>query len=220
MGGADQRPELYVRVAMTKRKHEEKDSRVKHGDGVGDRQKRPRAYRSWLAMRGRVLQKPEFYEHVDSDPRWADYRVFYADMGDCPSGHTIHRVDGNKGYWPDNCVWATRSQQQQAMRKRVPPIGQAYARGMADKMSQAEIAEVLGCGQATVHRIIHGASGFEPKPGQRKFQQHNSLPPLGVAYARGMKGLMSQREIAEVLGCSDATIGRIHNNQHASTRNF
>jgi hypothetical protein len=33
-------------------------------------------------------------------------------MGPCPSpNHTLERVDGSKGYSPDNCRWATKKEQ-------------------------------------------------------------------------------------------------------------
>jgi hypothetical protein len=35
------------------------------------------------------------------------------------------------------------------------------------------------------------------------------VPPIGRAYARGMNGLMSQNQIARVLGCSQRTVSNI-----------
>lgn len=43
--------------------------------------------------------------------RWHDFRNFLADMGERPKGKTLDRIDGNKGYEPDNCRWATPAEQ-------------------------------------------------------------------------------------------------------------
>lgn len=36
---------------------------------------------------------------------------FYNDMGDIPDGMTLERKDNNKGYYKDNCKWATPMEQ-------------------------------------------------------------------------------------------------------------
>jgi len=44
-------------------------------------------------------------------PEWEAFEQFFADMGECPDGLTLDRIDNNRGYGPDNCRWADYSTQ-------------------------------------------------------------------------------------------------------------
>jgi hypothetical protein len=77
-----------------------------------------RTYNSWVNMKARST-KPDHpraadyaLRGVDCCPAWAeDFRNFLADMGECPPGYTLERKDNDRGYWPDNCKWATYKEQ-------------------------------------------------------------------------------------------------------------
>lgn len=43
--------------------------------------------------------------------RWHDFQNFYEDMGDRPDGLSLERLDVNKDYSPENCIWDNYSNQ-------------------------------------------------------------------------------------------------------------
>jgi len=52
------------------------------------------------------------YQEVKICDRWLQVENFILDMGDKPSDkHSIDRIDSAKGYFPENCRWATSTQQ-------------------------------------------------------------------------------------------------------------
>jgi len=74
-------------------------------------------YRIWNGIKNRCLCKthhsyPEYGgSGIGMDKEWELFSNFYRDMGDVPDGMSIDRIDGSKGYYKENCRWATPKDQ-------------------------------------------------------------------------------------------------------------
>lgn len=87
--------------------------------------KRSGAYSSWAQMMVRCEWggHPSFEKYgaagIRVCERWRDFSRFFEDMGPRPSGCSIDRIDGSKGYEPSNCRWATDVTQNNNTRRTV-----------------------------------------------------------------------------------------------------
>lgn len=91
------------------------DKLLRHGYTKGGHKSE---YNTWVNIRARCFNKKHKSYHdygargISVCERWLKFDDFIADIGDKPSPkHSIERKDNNGNYEPDNCKWATKTQQ-------------------------------------------------------------------------------------------------------------
>lgn len=62
------------------------------------------AHQRWCAMNSRVA-KQERHKHATICDEWIDFVKFKEDMGTCPEGFSLERINNELGYNRDNCTW-------------------------------------------------------------------------------------------------------------------
>lgn len=83
------------------------------------------AYKCWSSMRERCNNPANLNyssyggRGIKVCRRWDSFALFLVDMGPRPSGMSIERKDNDRGYSPENCVWATMKTQAENRRNTV-----------------------------------------------------------------------------------------------------
>lgn len=110
-----------------------------------------RTYHIWLNMKQRCENQlnPSYKNYggrgISVCERWHDFSLFLMDMGECPDSFSIERLDVNKGYSPDNCVWANKKDQANNTRVNI------VIEYDGQKLTLKEWADKLGVNYWTLH---------------------------------------------------------------------
>jgi predicted DNA-binding protein (UPF0251 family) len=87
--------------------------------------------------------------------RWQTFENFFSDMGECPPGHSIERVDNERGYSPENCCWIPIKKQ--AANRR----GNIYLKVNGERVCVAEAARRMGIHHQTLRDRMKGLTARE-----------------------------------------------------------
>ena len=126
--------------------------------------KRGREYKAWISMRQRIFNiydsnYPNYGGRgLTICDSWDDFANFLKDMGKCPKGLQLERVDNEKGYFPDNCKWVSAKEQQRNRRdtklslEKAELIRSEYKKG---NISQVQLGKLFGVDNTTIYKVVH-----------------------------------------------------------------
>ena len=129
------------------------------------------------------------------------------DMGDCPEGGTIERIDGKGNYSPTNCKWASRVEQ--ANNKSNNKFYTAHGK----TQTLAMWANEIGCTSHAIRlRIKHGMSVEEAVSKPVPERPNSKLTMDQARTIRAGYPMLSAQKLAAQYGvCKKSVLNILHN---------
>lgn len=116
-------------------------------------------YHSWMGMKKRCSSPKEYPTYAENNitvcDEWLNsFEAFFKDMGHPPSKkHTLDRIENLKGYYKENCRWATAKEQNRNYSQN------KILEANGEKMSVTEWAEKLNVSRFLIYnRLVAGWS--------------------------------------------------------------
>lgn len=102
--------------------------------------------------------------------RWRTFGNFLIDMGERPAGLTLERKNNKGNYEPDNCVWATRAEQN--TNKGLYKNSSSGIAGVSyDRASDTWLAYITRQGRR--ERLFRGANFFDACCARKSWESKN-----------------------------------------------
>lgn len=129
----------------------------KHGGAMNG--KLTKEYKSWRDAKERCFNshKATFKHYggrgISMCDKWHhDFGAFLADMGACPPGHSLDRINNDGNYEPGNCRWATQQQQTNNQRRNIRVTWQGQTHTLK------EVAGLAGVDYFSLYAFYHKRS--------------------------------------------------------------
>lgn len=176
-----------------------------------------REYRIWCSMRARcIYPSASGYKRyggrgIKVCERWAhSFDAFLEDMGPCPPGYSIDRIDPHGNYEPGNCRWLSMAAQASTR------TNNRLVEYQGEVITAAELSRRTGIPHARIlYRLSKGWSVDQVLsiPKQRRPPQVTGRAILTIEKVRGIRKLLkagtNQEEIGRLFGISRQTVSAI-----------
>mgnify|MGYP001580238567 CR=1 FL=1 len=121
-------------------------------------------YRNWTSMKTRCYnENANRFKHYGGRgivvcDRWKDsFKNFLEDVGQCPRGYSLERIDNDIGYCKSNCMWIPRADQGKNKKTCVPQeLAQIFKRlYYVLKVPASKIAGLFGFHVTTIYNHLN-----------------------------------------------------------------
>ena len=120
--------------------------------------------REYLAWHGMFIRtdsdhrRNRCYKGIKVCERWQTFVNFYEDMGDCPAGYQLDRVDSTGDYTPANCRWV--STKIQARNRNIVKLNEGLIQEAKELrrrgLTYEQIADRIGVNKITLYNALTG----------------------------------------------------------------
>lgn len=123
-------------------------------------------YRIWESMVRRCYNHshPAFANYggrgIAVCDKWRTFAGFFSDMGRKPNGLSLDRIDNDKGYYKDNCRWATTTEQARNRRTAKLTIEQvgSIKEMLSSGATQSYVADMFSVSRSSIGHIAQGST--------------------------------------------------------------